>query len=65
MKKLLKWLDGKKTTIGAAALIVLKIVMFAGVKIPADLYHILDLIFYFWTGIGLTDKARKALKKSK
>lgn len=65
MKKFGEFLDGKKTTIGAGALVVLEVVkLVSPTLIPPELYNVIENFLYLWTGGGLLHKGYKQIKKN-
>ena len=62
MKKILDYLNGKKTLIGESVIILL--LLFQS-KMSPDLFTALISLAGLWTGVGISHKAAKSLKKDK
>jgi len=65
LQKILTWFSGKKTIIGSLGLAFLGLDLSFMDKVPVDIITILYWIFGIMTGLGLSHKTIKAVKKGK
>ena len=61
---IINWLDGKKTVIGAIALLIITYLSINEL-IDKSTQQLLIGIVTVWTGVAIGDKLRKASKKGK